>query len=888
LKRQYLEALNRFKSIKKEIRNNIKQYLARVSPKNPYLNKTISIGGKHLFYVTNQGVAKYIPDLRTLKSTNAPKKITPTNLQWSDSYLNPGTIIPTKPSLIVGTNVQQNQQFGNEGGNVFVNSMISSNPKANYEGCYQDNTSGSSTMTFIGGAAPPAAFAGLQNGNFAQPRISENTYYYYNSSSIVPGWNFDAVLINSSKAWVYPRPYPHTNQAVSIQNTQSISQSLQLSSGNYTLSFTACGRNCCDNSGVANPITIYLNSSSNANNQIYNFTPPIDSWTDYSTTFSVSTDGSYTLVFQGTWSSTDRSSAIQNIQLTQGSTTSSGTYTYDMCKQAAIQGGYQYFALQNVNPNTSLGYCGMTNNEPGAKFNGESYVPTKQITLWSSNTGGQTGNTATLNTSGSLSVLNSSGTSVFSTDNSQASPGNYLGCYGDRAKRAMPLQSGGSQQYSLSQCQQLAQQNGATYFGLQNSTSGTNAQCGLSSDWSQTIKYGKAGNCTKISDGSYSGGGWSNAVYNTNSTDGNYYLVLQDDGNMCIYRGTGPNDNQGSIWCSNTNGKAQKVNPLYVASNGKYGQNWIASGSTLAAGDFVGSNNGNMVLIMQSDGNLMLYTFDNTLNCSKMADGNQGGGQFANALYDLGTKGIFDNWGKMGFIDDQSTLYSYPDSNLQLSTDFTKITQYNSPGSDIGAVSGSTVDQCKTTCITNNDCYGFVFDISNNICYPKTSDMFPNSTGNPDSSSDLYVRQKSILKTPLGVKNTVKNIDTVTYSNYTQSGQNVGNSYGLPNINGSQKQELEQIQSTLQSLAQQITNLNGTFNENEILIDQQSDTNMQSLDQYLQEINQVQQQIKTFDGNYQNILNDSDIVVLQKNYEYMFWSILAVGSVLIAMNVMKK
>jgi hypothetical protein len=166
--------------------------------------------------------------------------------------------------------------------------------------------------------------------------------------------------------------------------------------------------------------------------------------------------------------------------------------------------------------------------------------------------------------------------------------------------------------------------------------------------------------------------------------------------------------------------------------------------------------------------------------------------------------------------------------------------------------------------------------------------MFPNSTGNPDSSSDLYVRQKSILKTPLGVKNTVKNIDTVTYSNYTQSGQNVGNSYGLPNINGSQKQELEQIQSTLQSLAQQITNLNGTFNENEILIDQQSDTNMQSLDQYLQEINQVQQQIKTFDGNYQNILNDSDIVVLQKNYEYMFWSILAAGTVLVSMNLVKK
>ena len=33
------------------------------------------------------------------------------------------------------------------------------------------------------------------------------------------------------------------------------------------------------------------------------------------------------------------------------------------------------------------------------------------------------------------------------------------------------------------------------------------------------------------------------------------------------------------------------------------------------------------------------------------------------------------------------------------------------------------------------------------------------------------------------------------------------------------------------------------------------------------------------------ILENSDIVVLQKNYEYMFWSILAAGTVLVAMNI---
>ena len=41
-------------------------------------------------------------------------------------------------------------------------------------------------------------------------------------------------------------------------------------------------------------------------------------------------------------------------------------------------------------------------------------------------------------------------------------------------------------------------------------------------------------------------------------------------------------------------------------------------------------------------------------------------------------------------------------------------------------------------------------------------------------------------------------------------------------------------------------------------------------------------------GNIENILSDSDIVVLQKNYDYLFWSILATGTVVVAMNIVKK
>ena len=41
-------------------------------------------------------------------------------------------------------------------------------------------------------------------------------------------------------------------------------------------------------------------------------------------------------------------------------------------------------------------------------------------------------------------------------------------------------------------------------------------------------------------------------------------------------------------------------------------------------------------------------------------------------------------------------------------------------------------------------------------------------------------------------------------------------------------------------------------------------------------------------SSIENILSDSDIVVLQKNYDYLFWSILATGTVVVAMNIVKK
>ena len=884
LKQHYQSTLSEYENLIAKIRDSTTGYLNRVNPNNPYLNKTVLFTTGQIAYVTNQGSVKYIETHDIWNSVNVPHDYIKLSIPWDNSWTNNNNVgaqIPTNPPLIVGTYMIKGQSLGSEGSNVFVNKLIN-NSTSTYKDCYADDTT-SSLMTFIGETPPPPTT--LQNGDFSQPQIANDSAEY--ADKLIPGWKLNCGLLNNSTAWGYPIPYPVGNQCVSVQKTQDFwSDWIYLSAGvKYTLSLSACGRNCCDGSGLANPINIGLDGE----NTIYTLNPSLV-WGNYTIIFTAPTSGKHRLSFNGTWTSGDRSTAIQNIKLNAGSSTNNGSYTYDQCQQAAIDNEYKYFALQNVNTTTSKGYCAVSNSEPSVTSLGKGMIASGQQALWSSNTAkGETdnpGSTASLTNTGSLSVFNLGGQTVFSTPNSTATPSNYLGCYDDRPDRALPLYNNGSQEYDLKQCEQIAKsQPNITVFGIQNSSSGTTAQCGLGTSTS-ALKYGKVNNCTKLSDGSYSGGGWSNAVYNLNEPNSNYFLIIQDDGNLCIYRGTGPSDNQGSIWCAMTQGKQQLANPNYVATNGKYGKNWITNGSTLAAGDFVGSTNGNMALIMQPDGNLVLNTFTMVSNCQKMSDGNMGGGVGANALYSIDKVGVKENISKLAYIDENSKLHSYPSTNTQYSNSYTKILKNDSAGNDIWgtAYGNATVESCETTCNKTQECSGFSF--GNNVCYPKNSNMYPNGEKQINQNFDLYIRGKNPITPPIGVPKNINNIDTITYQNYNNGGA-LENEYGLANATSTQKQQLSQLQTQMNLLSSQISELTNKFDDGTNKAQTQSKTNVNGIQNYLQGIKTTNKKINNFNTNIENILNDSDIVVLQKNYDYLFWSILAAGTVLVTMNIVK-
>ena len=481
-----------------------------------------------------------------------------------------------------------------------------------------------------------------------------------------------------------------------------------------------------------------------------------------------------------------------------------GTYTYDQCKEAAINNGYRYFALQGVDYTTSKGYCAAGNNQTTATSLGNSYIINGQPVLWSSGTTGDNqGSLAMLNGDGTLVVNNTSGVTIFTTpvpESVKSQPNPYIGCYtlGDSSKDYEI-----AQRYSLTfeQCQDLATDKGYQYFGVGGNNRSDNVKRCLGYN---DLKTAQSNGLSQKCKNQTTGGTSAASIYATDnlSTLGNSYLILQDDGNMCIYNGTGPSNNQGLIWSSGTNGKQLAANPQYAAAKGKYGKNWILNGSTMAAGDFVGSTNGNLALIMQTDGNLVLYTFTQTTNCQKMADGNTGAGIGGNALYDIGKAGNLADLSKTAYIDQDAKLH----------------------------------------------------------------DINEGFTTMPDETS---------------------NIDSNTYDNYIYT-DNPANQDGLKNANNAQKEKIAQLQSKLQSLSNKLSSYTGNYKTDLAQVQAQSAANVTGTQDYLNELQRVNNKMKHFDTNVENILNDSDITVLQKNYDYLFWSILATGTVLVAINTIRK
>lgn len=917
---------------------------------NTYLNKNIHFSNVDRYgYVTNQSELKmYINN--DLFEKNKGKHGCPAE------FIEAGFSFPADPPPKLGQIIETNisgifvvlglpiarlgESCGYEGQNVYVDKLIT-NTTATYQGCYADNNNGSwTTMTFIGGAPPKGAH--IDNGNFEQHPVVE-TYKYIGDSTELPGWSVDAVLINwtEQNQLGFLKP-PNGNYFICLQGLGSISKIIYLDAGEYILSWSSIGWTA----HIANEIKVFCNDNTTPINittstPISTYTPPIDSWTNYSASIIITNSGNYNIGFFGT-NQTDpnnTASGIQNIILTNSSFSSSGTYTYDSCKQEAINNGYQYFALQDVDKEKKTGYCAVANNSMMPTWFGESKIPESTTAIWSSKTNintnisGSGGKYAKLTGTGSLAVYNSDNAVIFTTTIPEDQTTGYIGCYTDSSSRAMNNISN-NKYIEFEDCRQLAIDNNLKYFALQDVKPVKNSNgnevgigwCAGSDHLGQSIKYGKAGNCGSMSntDKRIGGRGWSNAIYST-SPDSPHYLILQDDGNMCIYKGNRI-FNQGLVWESiqdteNIIGeyKIQDPNPTKTAAKGKYKQNYITNDDEqiLEVGDFIGSQDGSTFLIMQDDGNLVLYTTKLVTNCPILDSINYqdiyGGGVGANALYKLDEVAFPGNMGKFGYINGGSRISEYPQNMLTTGNSDNVVNQIGVgsamiPGYDW---TDGTIEDGQLACSNVSNCNQILTHTSmpgKYLLTQKQSSKMMSATG-----YTAYLKSTTLDTTKINSSCNSQDpipIDTIQWEHYLKGlPMTPETTCSITKLETLQNKTIDDLKAQLTDVSNQlIDKLNNLELKNNSMNNQMDSEgqqiridvkkykeNAQKILSYSKMPNKKRQKIMPQNNTnnlegyenafIDNIVADSNIVSTQGIYSYIIWSVIATVIVIITIEL---
>jgi len=157
-------------------------------------------------------------------------------------------------------------------------------------------------------------------------------------------------------------------------------------------------------------------------------------------------------------------------------------------------------------------------------------------------------------------------------------------------------------------------------------------------------------------------------------------------------------------------------------------------------------------------------------------------------------------------------------------------------------------------------------------------------------TSDMIGENMSI-KNNASCSKKIENIDSFQWGNYPNSGSKMtpDTQCGLSRVIAPDNQSLDQIRSRLVDVAEKLVQKITYLETMNIDLNNQMGIDKNVLTQNLQQYKDVVAKYKkSFDvTNINGIMADSDIVVLKENYTYVFWTILAISVVIIAMNLLR-
>lgn len=860
LQKEYDDALNTYNTNLTDIRNKNKDYFARISPTNRFRNKTVKFSDGTLAYVTNQGYLKKLSTQMLSDYPNIPQTTTDLGINWDAAgYDKPGAILLTNPQLVVGTPLLPGQSVGNEGNNVQFTTF--NDIPATYQGCFADTG-----LAYIGGNAPSNTNL-IQNGDFKGLKM-KNWTNTNGPTGITqaqfPSTNYSIGLIGNASL-------------VEINGPQGIQQDVTIpSAGTYILTMYYCGK-----PGITyNPIKVSITGTSP-----FTFVPTNTNWTKFTKSIQVNAPGKITVTIQGTV--VGKTTAIQDISLVR-----TGDFTYEQCKKSAIYQGNNFFGLHGYNSETKKGFCAVSDT---FTIPDKQSVSNVEQVLW--NAGTKMGNYATMKYDGSLTVSNSDKHDLPFTNKLPviSNPSNYIGCYnvvdGMKTTSFSTLPRSYASKTSYEKADACAIKNKHDYYMLNVSAT----QCFTSNDLKLIKSNGISTSCKKSKTGDFVEGILgSYAVYVRKDASSpsllkesrHFYLVVHND-HVDIHLGANEHDNQDVVTTIYSTSAVLTPDPAHVASLGVNGRNVLYAGETIQNEKWVGSPDGKLWLEMKN-GDLTIKTASQVSNCTKngQTDSTYTGksGTVAKAIYKLNetVKDFRNKLSNLAYIDADSSLHAYNQTkDVELQTgiyqnlDGVKIAGTEKPG--------ISYSDCQKACdASGNDCVGYSRSVNNTCTLLSQKDITQNAM-TADANYYSYIKIKRPTKDIYGISKNMTGVGSAVYNGYE-----IGTKF-KPDTVGFHKEDEDAARGALNTKAKTLLDKSSKYEDNIMKVQTQYKKNNDYYKQYSKE-NKPSEVINAAidNDNYMKIVDDSDMAVLQKNTTYLIWSILAVGTVLVSMSVIRR
>jgi hypothetical protein len=226
-------------------------------------------------------------------------------------------------------------------------------------------------------------------------------------------------------------------------------------------------------------------------------------------------------------------------------------------------------------------------------------------------------------------------------------------------------------------------------------------------------------------------------------------------------------------------------------------------------------------------------------------------------------------------------------------TNYSKYVGYDSNSKTLKTTTNTTYTACVDECNKSNQYYGFVFDNSIQTCYFKGKDILDPSLKLPNPNSDLYIRDLKINGADVSCNKHIVNITSNQWEHYgkTNNYMSENTKCGLSSGVSGQNYKITKLQNQIAQVGDQIivilTNLQKQNND----VKSKIGTNSEKIDADLKNYNKVMMDIQNYkkdEPNMNNIVKDTNLLVLYQNYNYMFWTILAISTMIVSMKMMGK